>query len=260
MSQKLLNLSAKLWCTTAAAGQLAFIAFIVTYYGIKIVAGNFAAWNDKPLIMGYVAGDTHGNLMFALHVLLGAVITLAGLIQLIPKIRQKWPKLHHWNGRIFILLAVFLALGGLWMIGVRGATLSTISSFFGVLGALLILLCCAKALHHARRRQIGLHRRWALRAFLVVNGVWFFRVGIMAWILINQAPRGMNQTLSGPADIAIAFGSYLLPLACLELYFRAQSSTSIKFKVMSSSIIFLMTAIMALGIFGTVFIMWLPYL
>ncbi|HEY6528970.1 MAG TPA: hypothetical protein VIZ65_09775 [Cellvibrionaceae bacterium] len=95
MPQKLLSLSAKLWFLVAATGQLAFVFFIVAYYGSRTLQGNFAAWNDKPVITGYVPGDRLGNSLFALHVLLGGVITLAGLLQLLPSIRQKIPRLHH---------------------------------------------------------------------------------------------------------------------------------------------------------------------
>ena len=55
----------------------------------------------------------------------------------------------------------------------------------------------------------------------------------MAWIIINQGPLGMNATLSGPADVALAFSSYPLPLACLELYFWAQSSASARIKYLA---------------------------
>lgn len=260
MSHKLLNLSSRIWFFVTATGQLAFVIFIATYYGSRTLGGDWAAWNDKPLITGFVPGDSLGNLLFALHVLLGGVITLAGLLQLVPRIRQLAPQFHRWNGRLFLVLAIFLALDGVWKILVRGSTLSTASTLSGLVGAPLILLCCAAAFYFAHRGHVVMHRRWALRAFLVVSGVWFFRVGIMAWIIINQAPRGMNDTLSGPADVALAFGSYLIPLACLELYFWAQNSDARRRKYFAAAIILLMSLLMAVGIAGAVFMMWWPYI
>lgn len=260
MSQKLLTLSSRIWFVVTAVGQLAFVLFIFIYYGSRTLGGNWAAWNNKPVITGFVPGDTLGNLLFALHVLLAGVITLAGLVQLIPNIRQTMPWLHRWNGRLFLILAVFLALDGVWKILLRGSTLSMASSISGLIGAALILLCCGRAFYFARRRQLVQHRRWALRAFLVVSGVWFFRVGIMAWIIINQGPRGMNATLSGPADVALGYGSFFIPLACLELYFWAQTSAAAGVKYVASGIILLMTLLMAVGIVGTVTMLWWPYL
>ena len=57
-------------------GQLLFVAFIVLFYYSSIFSGNLAAWNTKPLITGYVAGDSTGNGQFALHVLAAAATLL----------------------------------------------------------------------------------------------------------------------------------------------------------------------------------------
>ena len=93
---------------------------------------------------------------------------------------------------------------------------------------------------------------------MVVSGVWFFRVFLMAWIVLNGGPVGMNSTLSGPADLAIQFGSYLIPLAGLEVYFLAQRSTSSAMKFAASSLVFGLTLLMAAGIAGAILFMWLP--
>lgn len=262
MATKFLNYSARFWFVVAAFGQLAFVGFILGFYGLRTFKGDWPAWNQKQLIMGYVQGDGFGNLMFALHVLLAAVVIAGGLTQLLPIIRRHRPAVHRWNGRLFIVIAMFLALGGLWMTWLRGARPSDtlVPALIVSLNALIILLCCSLAIYYARQRQFDIHRRWALRAFLAVGGVWFFRVVIMAWIIINQGPRGMTDNLSGPADIALAFGSYIMPLACLELYFAAQGSQNTKFKIVTALIIVLMTLLMGLGIGGTIFLMWLPHL
>ena len=55
-----------------AAGQLLFTAFIFAFYYPSSLSGDFAAWNSKPLIKGFVAGDASGNLFFAAHVLMAA--------------------------------------------------------------------------------------------------------------------------------------------------------------------------------------------
>lgn len=237
-------------------GQLAFIAFILSYYGVRVVTGNLSAINDKSLITGYVAGDLIGNLMFVVHVLLAAVMTFGGLAQLIPQIRQKYPAVHRWNGRVFLTLAVCLALGGLWMTWGRGSHLSVISGLSVSLNGVLILIFASLTLRHAVARRIAQHRKWALRTFMVASGVWFFRVGLMGWILVNQAPRGMNSTLSGPADIGVSLGSYLVPLACLELYFAAQASQSRAFQISATVILSIMSLFMAIGIFGAITLMW----
>ena len=48
--------------------------------------------------------------------------------------------------------------------------------------------------------QLKAHREWAIRLFLVVSGVWFFRVFLMLWLTINQGPAGFDiETFQGPA-------------------------------------------------------------
>ncbi len=258
--QGVLRLSGVVWFAAAAIGQLAFVYFIIAHYGSHTVTGNFPRWNDKPIIDGYIAGDGPGNAMFAAHVLLAAVVTFGGLLQLIPHLRARFPRLHRWNGRVFIVIAVFLALGGIWLTWIRGTHLSIISGVAITINGVLILTFAAVAWRLAAARRFDDHRRWAMRTFLVVNGVWFLRVGIMAWAILNQGPVGMNRTLSGPADIMLVFGCYLIPLAVLELYFAAQRSTKSQWKIAGALLVFLMTGIMAVGIFGTIAVMWWAYL
>ena len=260
VADRVLKGSGVLWFLTAAIGQIAFVYFIIAYYGTRTASGNYAGWNDRPIIDGYIAGDGPGNFMFAAHVLLAAVITAGGLAQLTPQIRNNARAFHRWNGRLFLMIAYFMAGGGIWLTWGRGTHLSNISGLGVSFNGVLIIIFASLAWFQAARREIDSHRQWAMRTFMVVNGVWFFRVGIMAWIIINQGPVGMNETLSGPADIALSFGSYLVPLAVLEFYFAAGRAHSAGPKWAAAILVVIMTALMAVGIFGTIAFMWGPYL
>ena len=44
-------------------------------------------------------------------------------------IRSRWPAVHRWNGRLYLLSALGLALGGLWLTWVRGTWLNLIGAF-----------------------------------------------------------------------------------------------------------------------------------
>jgi hypothetical protein len=258
--ETLLRRSGVVWFLVAAAGQTAFIWMIVAHYGRKTLAGVPAGWNEKPLIKGYVSGDDLGNALFAVHVLLAAVVTLGGLLQLIPAIRRRAPAVHRWNGRLFFVVAYAMAAGGLWLTWARQTYLSLISAISVSLNGVLILLFATLAWRMAAGRQFEAHRRWALRAFLVVNGVWFLRVAIMAWVVVSGGGLGMNRTLSGPADIVLQFGSYLVPLAVLEAYLRAESGASPAVKYGVAGLMLAMTLITAVGVAGAVAFMWGPYM
>ena len=249
-----------IWFLVAAIGQAAFVGFILAFYGTRTAAGNYAGWNDKPLIDGYIAGDAAGNFVFAAHVLLASVVTFAGLMQLVPAIRGAFPALHRWSGRTFMVVAAFMALSGFWLTLVRGTSLSAVSSAAILVDGMLILIFGGLAWRQAVKRRFDQHRVWAMRTFMAVSGVWFLRVGIMGWVLVNQGPVGMSDSLSGPADIVLVFGSYLIPLGLLELYFRAGRSAHAAPKVLTAALVLVAAAFTAIGVFGTIALMWGPYL
>lgn len=260
LAARLLRWAGISWFAVALVGQAAFIGFILIFYGVRTATGNFAGWNDKPLIDGYVAGDGTGNFVFIVHVLLAAAVTLGGLMQLIPALRRRFPRLHRWTGRVFLILAIVMALSGAWLTLVRGTWLSEISASAILGDAILILIFAGFAWRRALQRRFEAHRVWAMRAFMAVSGVWFLRVGLMGWVILNQGPVGMNRTLSGPADIVLTFGSYLIPLAILEIYLAAGRSRRTAPMTGAAVLVGLATLYTALGVFGTVVLMWAPYL
>ncbi|MDQ1191631.1 hypothetical protein QE419_000397 [Brevundimonas vesicularis] len=259
-ASRLLRWAGAAWFVAAIIGQVAFIVFILAFYGTRTATGNFAGWNDKPLIDGYVAGDDLGNLMFIAHVLMAAVVTLGGLMQLWPALRRRLPRLHRWTGRVFLIVALFMALSGAWLTIVRGTWLSEISAVAILGDAVLILVFAVFAWRRALQRRFEAHRVWAMRAFMAVSGVWFLRSGLMAWIILCQGPVGMTKILSGPTDIVLTFGSYLIPLAVLELYLAAGRSPRTAPKIAVAALVCLAALYTAVGVFGTAAFMWGPYL
>lgn len=242
-----------------AAGQLAFILFLLFYYYPRTLSGQFARWNDKPLIDGYIEADVGGNMMFAAHVLLAAVITMGGLLQLLPAIRTRWPSLHRWNGRIFVVTALLLSFGGFWLVWGRGTYL-TIAGAWGVtINGLLITGAAIMAARHAMGRRFAEHRRWALRLFVLASGVWFMRIGYMAWGIATGG-LGIGDRMDGPYDMFIAFGNSLVPLAVLELYLLAEAHGGNGFRRGIAALLALSSLVILGGSAGAWLVMWSPYL
>jgi hypothetical protein len=252
---RVLQATGVLWFLVAVAGQIAFAAHVFLFYGGRAMDGNVEAMN-KRLINGIIEGDPFGNFVLILHLTFAFIITLGGPIQLIPQIRNRWPTFHHWNGRVYLLAALVMALGGLWMVWTRGV-LGGAANHLGIsLNALLIVVFAIFAVKNAIARDIDTHRRWALRLFLAVSGVWFIRIGYASWIILNQGPVGMTDNLDGPFDIFVALASFTIPLVVLEFYLRAQDSRAAAPKLAMSTLMLAVTALTALGAFGTVTIMW----
>lgn len=244
---------------TIAAGQLLFTAFILAFYYPATLGGDFAAWNAKPLIKGFVAGDTAGNLFFAVHVLMAAVISFGGLVQLVPAIRGRWPKLHRWHGRVYMLSALALATGGLWMTWGRGTWLNLVGGIGITLDALLILAFAVLAWRAARDHRLAEHRRWAIRLFAVASAVWFMRVGYMAWGIATGG-AGIGKAMDGPFDIFLAFANSLLPLAIAELYLRVGARGTPLARKGVALLLTLGGLIILVGSAGAWMMMWSPYI
>lgn len=254
-----LNGSAAFWFATALIGQWAFFYYIAAFYGTPTLWGNFHDWNKNNfLFKGYVASDTTGNLFFAAHILLAALVTFGGTLQLIAQIRARTAFMHRWNGRLFLLAAMAASIGGLYLVWVRGSSPNVFAAVAITLNATLIMVFAALAWRSALASTYSTHRNRALRAFVAANGLWFQRVGFFAWIVVNDGPAGMTEHLDGPFDRFWVFGYYLLPLAFLELYLHAKDRAGPRARFATAVRLTMFTALPGTGIFGAYMFMWRP--
>lgn len=255
-----LRIAATAWVAVAGLGQLAFAAYIVGFYGRTAWQGRYADWN-QVFGRSYVAGDGYGNALVAVHLAVAALVMVAGLAQLAPAPRARWPRLHRWNGRFYLAAAAAMSLGGLAIMARRGSAGDLWQSLGLGLNGVLMLAFAWQTVRHARARRFAEHRRWALRLYLAMSGVWFFRIGLMLWLVVNQGPVGFDpDTFRGPALTALAFAQYLLPLALLELYLRAQQRGGAGERSAVAAALAVATLLTAAGTAAAAAILWLPRL
>lgn len=261
LSSRALTLAAGLWVGTTAAGLVVFAGYIAALYAWGLATGDLDRWNAVlPAGHGYVPGDVRGNLALGLHVFAAIAVALCGAIQLIPAVRRRAPRLHRWSGRVFLTLGVGAALSGALIALTRGPVAGPYMAAGNLLDAVLVLIFASIAWRAARRRVFDQHRRWALRAFIVVFGVWYYRLLMMLWFAAQGGPVGHTDAFDGPWDIFLAFAHFLLPLAVLETYFLAQARGGPTGRLAGAALVAL-AALATVG--GTVLAalgMWLPRL
>lgn len=255
-----LNGAAAFWFLIAVLGQWMFALYIAGFYGVTSLTNETDRWSNV-LHHGLGEGDFLGNLFLVLHLLLAFVITVGGPLQLLPKLRARAPGFHRWNGRIYIVTAFVISLAGLALIYRRGAVGGIYMMSGNTINAVLIICCAFMTWRTVLARQMDAHRRWAIRTFIVVSGVWFFRVGFGLWILLNKggAP-GHTDEFTGPFDIFLAFGHTLLPLAILEIYFRVRDRSGVGEYYVLATVLAVLAVAMGMGIFFASQIFWLPNL
>lgn len=161
-SEKWLTHSAQFWFLAALAGQWLFVYYIIGFYGVTTIRGDLAGWNEV-LAHGYVEGNIFNNLMVGAHLLLAAIITFAGPLQLIPWIRRHHPTFHRWNGRLYIPTVFILSLGGIYMTWFHDRVVGDNFHHIAMtIGALVTIFCAVQAARYAMKRQFAIHRRWPL--------------------------------------------------------------------------------------------------
>lgn len=254
----LLNKSAQFWFMTAVLGQWIFAYYLAITYGTTGLSGDFAAWNEE-LYHGYVEGDKMGNVAIGAHLLLAFIIMVGGPLQFIPYLRNHYKTFHQWNGRIYATIGVITSISGLYMVWVRG-TIGDLPQHLSVtVNAILIIFCAYFTWSFAKKKMMDRHRRWAFRLFMVMNGVWFFRVGLMFWLMVNSGPVGFDpESFTGPFLTILGISQYLLPLLLLEWYFHAQEKGAAQSRYALSAVLLLFTLITGIGIFGASVGMWFP--
>jgi uncharacterized membrane protein len=251
-----LKAAARFWFAVTVVGQLVFAFTVASFYALTALRGDYHKWNFTN---GYVPGFSMGNTAVVMHVASAAFIMLAGAVQLVPQIRNRFPVFHRWNGRIYMLTAVTLSVAGLYMTWIRGSVGDLSVHLGSTLNAVLIWLCGGMALRYALARDFRTHRRWALRFFLVVSASWFFRIGFFLSFLVNKGPFGFDpSTFRGPFLTFMSFAQFLIPLAVLEIYLRAQARPGALRRIATAGMLFVLTLVMGAGLFAVAMAQWVP--
>lgn len=257
-SRNYLDWSIRAWIAVALVGQWIFALYILAQFTLPVVTGSIDESQFRHMIRGYVNGDTYNNTILLFHVIPVMIISLSAILQLFPYIRKNYPTFHRINGRMFLALGLIGAVTGLYMTWITGSRLSNLGSLGVTLNGILILAAAVFAWRYALQRKFRQHRRWAVHAFILINGVWSFRLYLMGWFLVNQGPLGNSRTIDGPADIALSFASYLLPMAIAEIVFWAERQRSAKATIGAAVGVSFAALITLIGVVAATMMMWGP--
>lgn len=257
-SEKVLGWLVKSWGGIILTGQWIFALYILVQFTLPMLTGQLSESRYAYMITGYVNGDTFNNALLLLHVVPVMLISLSGTFQLFPVIRKRYPRFHRINGRVYLSFGLLGAIGGLYLTWVTGSRLSDIGALGVTLNGLLIPVAVYIAWKAALQRRFTQHKRFAVHAFILINGVWTFRLLLMGWFMLNQGALGNSANLDGPADIILSFASYLLPMIIAELIFKAQQSKAVSARLIAIISVFFAIVITLFGTIAATMMMWGP--
>jgi uncharacterized membrane protein len=189
---------------------VALLAFIVAAYAV--IALGFPMVRS-PII---VARLRVVPLYVFLHLIGGAVAITSGAFQLNRRIRLRYPVVHRWLGRTYVIAVLVAGGAGLYLATIAdGGIPSTVG--FGLL-AILWIASTITGYVCIRRGRVDLHRQWMFRSY----GLTFAAVTLRIWL-----PLSMLAGLpSIPSYVAISWLCWVPNLVFVEWFVLTQKPPS----------------------------------
>ncbi len=164
------------------------------------------------------------------HVLFGSIAMITCCIQVWPWFRRKYPSVHRYAGRIYVLAGVLPAGAAALVLGAT-TPFGPVAMASNVLLAVIWLGCTLQGFRTARQRRYADHRRWMIRSFaltlsIITNRVWGVLVG-MALAPQLDTTFGGNEELFGHAvGGTVAWLGWTVPLLIAQWWLDRPRTTA----------------------------------
>ena len=122
-----------------------------------------SAKNPAAELDAHFAGE---RALVLTHILPAMLFMVLGPLQFVRGLRSRYPRLHRWSGRAFLTASAVVGISGLKL--AFGKTIGGLDEKAAItLFGTLFLVCLAKALWHALRREFAGHREWMIRGYAI---------------------------------------------------------------------------------------------
>jgi hypothetical protein len=110
--------------TTVWVSAALFGLYILAFYVAALYGHDMQRWNN--VLPGlYTRTSTASTAGIGLHFAGGGIVLVLGSIQLIASVRNRFPAVHRWIGRVYVVASLLTGVGGLLFISLirndRGA-------------------------------------------------------------------------------------------------------------------------------------------
>ena len=128
---------------------------------------------------------------FVTHVSASPIALILGALQFFKGVRSKWPALHRWLGRIYVVAVLLGGISGLNLaINAIGGPVAGLG--FGLL-SLLWIAFTLQGIRMARAHRFVEHRRWMIRSFALTFAAVTLRLYLAGFFVagIEYAPASI---------------------------------------------------------------------
>ncbi len=142
------------------------------------------------LIKEDVVNLLHYRIAFFAHVYTGIFVLLSGMLQFSSYIRQRFPVVHRWSGRVYALSIIFIAGPTGFIMGIYGNGGWISRSAFCLLAVLWVIFTY-KGIAAARAYNFVIHKSWMYRSYALTLSAISLRLWKWVLVLLFQ-PRPMD--------------------------------------------------------------------
>ena len=148
-----------------------------------------------------------------MHLAGGALAMLLGALQFIARLRNRWPRVHRWTGRLY-LLAMLIGITGAGGLVATSPAPAAIRIAFAATGIAWVITAVVGFVA-IRRKCMDVHRRWMIRNYLVTLAPATFRLTLLLpGVMALASPIVMIP--------ALLWLSWMLPLLAYEVIRRTR--------------------------------------
>jgi len=142
------------------------------------------------LIKEDVVGMLHYRIAFFAHVYTGMFVLIAGMLQFPAYVRNNFPALHKWCGRVYAYLIIIVTGPAGFIMGIYGNG-GLISQTAFCLLAILWVIFTYKGVAAAIARNFAAHQNWMYRSYALTLSALSLRFWKWLFVLLFE-PRPMD--------------------------------------------------------------------
>jgi uncharacterized membrane protein len=171
-----------------AAGNALMFATVTEFTADYGSSGDFSAAGQKARMFAVPA------IGYA-HTLGGMIAMLIGPFQFLGVVRQRYPHVHRWLGRVYLVCVAVGGLAGLYLS--PGSYASNTFGLAFIALALAWLYTGAKAYLAIRAGEIAAHRRWMIRNYALTYAAVTLRIEMPLLIVLGGLSPIMALNIVG---------------------------------------------------------------
>ncbi|WP_063752399.1 DUF2306 domain-containing protein [Streptomyces natalensis] len=169
------------------------------------------------------------QIAFYLHIVFAGLALSVGPFQFVRAIRRRWPAIHRWTGRTYVVAIAFGSVAAFVMSFVSEAGLV---GFFGF-GSLAVLWAWTtyRGYRAIRGHDVAEHRAWMIRSFALTFAAPTLRLwlGLLIGIQALIGSHATDQQMFDNAYAAVPFLCWLPNIVIAELMIRRRNLPGLRF-------------------------------